>query len=224
MTRTSLRLSVVPFALLALAGCSFDGSASDPDAAGTSSASSSVSTSAGASTVAPPVSSTSAQPAAGGGSSAGGAGSTEGAPAAGNGPDRCHTSELTGSLAPGDPGAGQRHATLVLTDTGGETCTVYGYGGVGLVDAGGKALPTDQVRVAAPAPALVTLRPGDSVSSQLQWGAVPGDGDAQSGDCQPTASTLQVIPPDETDPLSVAWQGGPVCQGGRIQQQAYVAG
>ena len=124
----------------------------------------------------------------------------------------------------GDPGAGQRHATLVLKDTGGQTCTIDGYGGLGLVDAAGRALPTRQVRVASPAPKLVTLKPGATVRAQLQWGAVPGTGDSATGDCQPTPAALQVIPPDETDALRVAWQGGPVCEGGTIQQSAYVAG
>jgi hypothetical protein len=135
--------------------------------------------------------------------------------------DRCRSGDLTPALSLGSPGAGQRYATLTLRDTGGRTCTVEGYGGVGLYDAAGAALPTRQVRVATPAPRLVTLLPGAAVTSQLQWSAVPGAGDQETGDCQPVAATLGVIPPGETDPLSVAWPGGPVCEGGTIQQQAY---
>jgi hypothetical protein len=67
----------------------------------------------------------------------------------------------------------------------------------------------------------VVLQPGGSATSQLHWSAVPGPGDAQTGSCQPPATTLRVIPPDETDALSVAWDEGPVCSGGRIDQQAY---
>jgi hypothetical protein len=135
--------------------------------------------------------------------------------------DRCHTGELSGSLVPGSPGAGQRYATLVLRNTGGEPCTIHGYGGVGLVDADGSALPTRQVRRSDPAPATVTLQPGDTVSSQLHWGAVAGAGDASSGDCQPTPAALRVIPPDETAALSVPWTQGPVCEGGTLEQTAY---
>jgi hypothetical protein len=112
----------------------------------------------------------------------------------------------------------------VLRNTSGRTCTVRGYGGLGLVDASGAPLPTRQDRVSPPAPATVTLHPGSSASSQLHWGAVTGTGDATTGDCQPTAAALQVIPPDETQPLSVAWTQGPVCEGGTIQQQPYAAG
>jgi hypothetical protein len=155
------------------------------------------------------------------------AATSSGAPAAGSGataPRRCHTGELTASLVPGSPGAGQRYATLVLQNTGGQTCTVEGYGGIGLVDASGSALPTQQLRVPSPAPVLVPLPPRASVRSQLHWSAVPGAGDATAGDCAPTAAALQVIPPDETTPLSVAWTQGPVCERGTITQQAYAAG
>jgi hypothetical protein len=122
---------------------------------------------------------------------------------------------------PGSPGAGQRYATLVLRNTSDGACTIHGYGGVGLVDAGGAALPTHQVRRSDPAPTTVTLQPGDTASSQLHWGAVPGAGDSSTGDCQPTPANLRVIPPDETDPLTVPWNQGPVCEGGTIEQTAY---
>ena len=135
--------------------------------------------------------------------------------------DRCHTSELTGSLVPGSPGAGQRYATLVLRDTGGQRCTIHGYGGLGLVGADGHALPTTQVRAPSPAPVTVLLAPGGTVSSQLHWSVVPGPGDSQSAACQPTPTTLRVIPPDETDALSVRWDLGPVCSKGTIEQRAY---
>ena len=195
--------------LLAVAGCSFRGSVS---AAGTPAPSSAHRSGSAHSSSSAPSSSgaTSSSPAAG--SSTG----SEGARV-----DRCHTGELTGSLVPGSPGAGQRYATLVLENTGGRTCTVHGYGGIGLVDSAGAPLPTDQVRVPSPAPTTVTLAPHETAHSQLHWSAVPGTGDATAGPCQPTPAALQVIPPDETDHLSIPWNQGPVCEGGRIQQQAY---
>ena len=195
-------------ALLLVAGCSFQGSVSDGDGGSSSHSRSSTSTSASASS-ATSDSSSSGSPTAT--SSSGSAG-------------RCHTADLAGSLQPGDSGAGQRHATLVLRNTSGRSCTVRGYGGIGLVDASGAPLPTHQNRVSAPAAATVSLRPGGSASSQLHWGAVPGTGDATTGDCQPTPAALQVIPPDETSALSIPWAQGPVCEGGTIDQQAYAAG
>jgi len=135
---------------------------------------------------------------------------------------RCSTSELTASLGAETAGAGQRYATLTLRNTGGHACTVHGFGGLGLAGAGGAALPTKQVRTGGPA-TTVLLAPGATARSDLHWGAVNGPGDAPTGDCQPTPTTLRVIPPDETDPLSVAWTFGPVCEGGTIEQHPYSA-
>jgi Protein of unknown function (DUF4232) len=215
VTIARLRAAFAVLLLLALAGCSFRGSVT---AAGTSAASSSghrggaPSSSVTGGTTAGGTPTPSASGAAASTSPGGGAGGTV---------SRCHTGELTGSLVPGSPGAGQRYATLVLENTGGRTCTLHGYGGIGLVDSAGSPLPTHQVRIASPAPATVTLAPHGTARSQLHWSAVAGTGDSTSGPCQPAPAALQVIPPDETDHLSVAWGQGPVCEGGTISQQAY---
>jgi hypothetical protein len=197
--------------LLVCCACSFEGSVSRADGTTSSSSSSSRTTS---SPTSPPPSTSGAT----GSSAPSTAGGTQSPPA---GIDRCHTGELAGSLVPGSPGAGQRYATLVLTNTGDDPCTIHGFGGVGLVDGAGHALPTRQVRRTEPPATTVTLQPGDTASAQLHWGAVAGDGDASSGDCQPTPAALQVIPPDETDALSIPWTQGPVCEGGTIEQTAY---
>ena len=138
--------------------------------------------------------------------------------------DRCRTGGLSAAVTPGPSGAGQRSATVVLRNTGARACTLDGYGGIGLVDAGGQPVPTRQVRITPPAPAPVTLPPGATASSELRWSAVPGAADAATGSCQPVAAELRVIPPDETDALPVPWQGGPVCEGGTVDQQPYGAG
>lgn len=208
--------AVVLVAAALLAGCSFRGSLSSTSttsARASGHGSGSASTSTGAST-AGTTATTSAvgQPAA---STSGGTGGQS---------SRCRTSDLGASLVPGSPGAGQRYAVVVLTDTGGRTCTIDGYGGIGLVDGSGAALPTTQVRVSSPAAQQVTLRPGQAARSQLHWAAVAGSGDAQQGACQPTPAALRVIPPDETASLSVAWTQGPVCDQGTVDQNAYAAG
>ncbi|KAA5837358.1 DUF4232 domain-containing protein [Saccharopolyspora hirsuta] len=134
---------------------------------------------------------------------------------------RCHTSMLTGSLQNPEAGAGQRYAELTLTNSSGETCTLYGYGGLQLVDASGRALPTDAKRTPNPGPSLIRLAPGESASATLHWTAVPHEGEPTDGPCAPTAARLEVIPPDETDPLSVTWNSGPVCGFGSIDGTAY---
>ncbi|MER7014000.1 DUF4232 domain-containing protein [Saccharopolyspora sp. NPDC000359] len=134
---------------------------------------------------------------------------------------RCHTSMLTGSMQNPDAGAGQRYAELTLTNSSGETCTLYGYGGLQLVDASGHPLPTDAKRTPNPGPSLITLAPGESASATLHWTAVPHEGEPTDGPCAPTPSRLEVIPPDETDPLAVTWNAGPVCGFGTIDGTAY---
>jgi hypothetical protein len=137
--------------------------------------------------------------------------------------ERCSTDELSGHLVEGDPGAGQRYAELVLTNTSGQTCEIFGYGGAQLVAPDGSDLPTDLERDDSTPPQTVTLSPGDSAQSLLHWSVVVGEGDTAGPQCQPSAATLAVIPPDETTSLDVPWQLGPVCERGRLDQQAYVA-
>ena len=67
-------------------------------------------------------------------------------------PAQCSTAGLSAQLKPGSPGAGQRFATMVLTNTSGSTCTVHGYGGMALLGAPGQGVPTDLRRVAIPHP------------------------------------------------------------------------
>jgi hypothetical protein len=132
---------------------------------------------------------------------------------------RCHTSQLTGSMSPVEAGAGQRYADVSLTNTSDQFCTIYGYGGVQLVDGAGNPLPTNVARTADPGSALIGLSPGQSAAATLHWSAVPhGD---EGDPCQPTPTGLQVIPPDETDPLPVEWTGDVVCGAGAIEETAY---
>ncbi|QGK71991.1 DUF4232 domain-containing protein [Allosaccharopolyspora coralli] len=134
---------------------------------------------------------------------------------------RCHTSMLSGILQPGNPGAGQRHADLVLRNDSGETCTLYGYGGLQLVDAEGRPLPTDFTRNANPGPTLIELAPGDAAAATLHWSVVPHGDEPVTEPCAPTPAGAEVIPPDETDPLPVEWPFGPVCGQGSVDGTAY---
>jgi hypothetical protein len=86
---------------------------------------------------------------------------------------RCGTADLSAQLKPGSPGAGQRYATVVLTNTSGHSCTVRGYGGLALLGAPGQGVPTDLRRVPSPAPQTVSLAPGGSARSLLPWTSGP---------------------------------------------------
>jgi len=140
------------------------------------------------------------------------------------GPGRCHTADLTAGLHQLDPGAGQRYDVLVLTNRSTSSCRVYGYGGIQLLDAARRPLPTQQLRGRYAPPQLVLLRPGASAHSVLHWTVVPDNAEGQTWPCQPTPSYLLVTPPDETQPITVVWSSGSVCQHGQIAQPAYAPG
>lgn len=137
---------------------------------------------------------------------------------------RCHTGDLSASLRRANAAAGNLYGAIVLQNTSTSPCTVFGYGGMQLYRAGGTPVPTDMVRDPAVAPVTLTLAPEGRAYSMLHWSDVPGPGDAQTGSCQPIASTAHVTPPDETTFLTVTWLGSPVCEHGRITQGAYRAG
>jgi hypothetical protein len=146
------------------------------------------------------------------------------APVPPTGPDRCHTADLAGRLRELDSAAGSRYSAVVLTNRSSSSCRVYGYGGVQLLDAARHPLPTHQVRDRTRPPRLVLLRPGASASSLLHWGAISDETESQTAQCQPTPAYLLVTPPDETQPITVAWTSSEVCSHGRILQGAYAAG
>ena len=131
------------------------------------------------------------------------------------GPTRCHTSELSASLTAGDPGAGQRYATLSLTNTSAHTCTVFGYGGLQPLDGARKQLPITLTRDTGRPATLVRLAPKTSVGRTIHWTAVPSG----SQPC-PTPVYASIIPPDETSPLMIGWSLGPIC-GGKIDGWPY---
>jgi uncharacterized protein DUF4232 len=138
-------------------------------------------------------------------------------------PPTCSTSELSGQVLPGSPGAGQRYATLVLTNTGTRTCAVTGYGGMALLGAPREGVPTDLHRVPGLPVHPVVLAPGSSARSLLHWTAVPAE-DENGTSCEPVAPTVAITPPDQTSALLVPWRLGAVCQHGAIDQDPYVPG
>jgi hypothetical protein len=129
--------------------------------------------------------------------------------------DRCHTGEFTAAFGPADAGASNRNATVVLTNRGGRTCTVFGYGGLQPLDAAGKPITTlTLTRVNPPAPALLRVAPGGKVYKGIHWTVIPSPGEK----CSVPASA-QVTPPDETDHITLTWPFGGVC--GTIDGRPY---
>ncbi|MFD5304396.1 MULTISPECIES: DUF4232 domain-containing protein [Streptomyces] len=121
---------------------------------------------------------------------------------------RCRTGELRAEVGRVDPGAGQRNFPIVLTNTSDRTCTVRGYPGAAFVDASGGQLGPDPAR-APSSPGTVTLAPGKSA-----WAGLSFSSPQISGARTATPAALLVTPPDEHDPIRVAWTAGEVPVGG----------
>ena len=128
--------------------------------------------------------------------------------------DRCHTGEFTAAFGPEDAGASNRNATVVLTNRGGRTCTVYGYGGLQPLDAAGKPITALKLTRATPGPTLLRVAPGGKIYKGIHWTVIPGPGEK----CFSPASA-QVTPPDETDHITLKWAYGTAC--GTIDGRPY---
>jgi Domain of unknown function (DUF4232) len=126
---------------------------------------------------------------------------------------RCHTADLGLEVGQADSGMGHTGLNLALVNRSAHRCRIYGYGGVQLLDAAGAAQHTLQER-GGPPPGLVTLRPGDRAYSALTWIHSP-----EAPPCS-NAAFLQVIPPDETQPIRARFPYA-VCGNGVLSQRAY---
>jgi hypothetical protein len=134
---------------------------------------------------------------------------------------RCGPKTLSGAIEGGDAAAGNRYVKLAVTNTGSKPCTLYGYGGLQLTNAAGAPTPTKLIRKPEPGPSLVRLEPGQKAFKNLHWGAVPDGTEPVEGPCEPASAGAKVIPPDETEPFTVQFDFGSVCQQGTIDGSAY---
>jgi hypothetical protein len=124
---------------------------------------------------------------------------------AGQGPSRCTSGHLTGSLGPPEGTAGSVFRPLVLTNGGPGTCELRGFPGVSYVagDDGhqvGPAAAFDGARGRA-----VVLAPGRKATARLRLVDV---GVFDAGTCRPTAVRgLRIYPPGSTTSLFVPLEG-----------------
>jgi hypothetical protein len=137
------------------------------------------------------------------------------APAGGpvaEGAERCHTSELGGSLVadPAGGAAGSTYATLVLRNDSGRTCVVRGFPGLSYVggDDGAQVGPAAAMQGGHGDP--VQLAPGASAGARVR---MVNAHNFDPADCAPVPTRgFRVYPPGETDSLFVA-QDGTGCSG-----------
>lgn len=134
---------------------------------------------------------------------------------------RCTAELLAGYVETMNAPAGQRSVILVVKNTSKQTCTLSGFGGLELLSATKEPIPTNAERTLQPAPTLVTLAPGKEAGKILQWTVVATGDEPTTGPCQPLASSVNVLPPDETTPFEVDYELGSVCNQGRIDTSAY---
>lgn len=105
----------------------------------------------------------------------------------------CLGSDLSGTftVVPGSAGAGQIAYSLTMKNTSGRPCSVRGFPKATLLGASGTPLPTN-IKSSGRSRAIV-LPAGASATAPARFSPdVAGDGDSQTGACQPTAHTLQV--------------------------------
>jgi hypothetical protein len=129
---------------------------------------------------------------------------------------RCHTSQVAASLIPESPAAGQRFATLVLTNRSQRACGIFGYEGLQLLDRRLGPLPTHLIRRDLDARRNLVMRPGRSASALLHWTVVPSSDEPVTRPCEPTPALVRVTPPNEFRSLIIPWRLGPVCGHGRV--------
>ncbi|GAA4236797.1 hypothetical protein GCM10023075_60410 [Streptosporangium album] len=139
-------------------------------------------------------------------SAAGGTGSSTEATAVG----RCLTGALAARMGPMDAGAGQRYAPLVITNRSAQTCWVYGFAGLIMIDRNGDALRT-RTRREKVQPHRVTLRPGAGAHARIHWTQVPTGDETRC----PVSARLMVVPPDEVAHLEIPFTAT-VCDDGRL--------
>jgi hypothetical protein len=117
--------------------------------------------------------------------------------------DRCHTTGLAvAEVGTANGVAGNFYQELGLTNRLSSACTLYGYVGMALLDAGGSQLPTHVVRDQGgrfPFAHLTqfTVQPGATAPFWVHWEQVPVGGETTC----PTSAGLVVTPPDETTQL-----------------------
>jgi hypothetical protein len=124
---------------------------------------------------------------------------------------RCHTADLSASLEEAGAAAGTSYRYVVMTNSAGPRCTMYGYPGVSLVDAGGAQIGKPAERNPVKSPQVVTLQPHASAYALVGF---PNPGNYPPGACSSAQSaSLRVYPPDELRSLLVTLAGEKWCPG-----------
>jgi hypothetical protein len=100
--------------------------------------------------------------------------------------------------------AGQRHTTVVWTNTSSATCTMTGFGGVDLKGPNDPTFgDTYSLPRSAKKPTTVRLVPGGRAHTTITW-LPPQDGTGW------TPTQIVITPPDEVSSAALQWPGGEI--------------
>lgn len=152
------------------------------------------------------------------------AAATSAAPA-GTAVPACSAAQLTIQAGGNQAASGHSYLTLLFTNSGTSACSLQGYPGTELTMPGGGKLDAQRVGGAAASP--VTLAPGTSASTFLEWEHFPqnGSADISSADCAGYGATTLLVtapnqttsthlaPPDSASPVCWDFQVNPVVPG-----------
>jgi Protein of unknown function (DUF4232) len=140
----------------------------------------------------------------------------------------CQSSQLSVSPQQGSGAAGTIEMTVVFTNRGASTCSLFGYPGMQLLDASGGNLPTNVVRGGGPIfpvaaanqpPKTVLIASGASASFGLSYSDVPVGNETSC----PTSANAEITPPGNTSSVTVALAIAP-CGGGTVHVSPVYAG
>jgi hypothetical protein len=138
--------------------------------------------------------------------------------------DPCTGADLAGtfSLVPGSAGAGQIEYALTVTNTSPSRCFVRGVPQATLLGASAVALPTHITAAGDGGKGRILLEPSASAVAHARFSPdVAGQGDSQSGACQPEAQTLQVNPDGGGATDAAIKPPTSVCERGTLNFEAF---
>lgn len=132
------------------------------------------------------------------------AATTSAANAGGGATVKCSLDQLEASVGRTTGEAGQRHTTIVWTNTSSKPCGITGFGGVDLKGPDDPTFgPTYSLPRDSSTPRPLVLEAGQAAHTVITW-LPPQDG----GGWTPTG--MLVTPPDETRSAQLPWPGGAV--------------
>ncbi|WP_370376543.1 DUF4232 domain-containing protein [Catenulispora sp. GAS73] len=132
----------------------------------------------------------------------------------------------TWRVVPDSEGAGHVAADLTFQNTSAHSCTVAGFPGISLLASNDRTLPSYIVKDNSAAVTTITVAPGAFVHAEMRYSPnVPGPGESQNGQCEPTTVHAQAQLPGDSAWAHITLDNPtPVCEKGELQMKPFVSG